>query len=262
MDAQTASAQFQKADSLFRQGQYGEALSILSQLNRDFPNQKNIMYAAALCMEKTGSIDEAKMLCQHMIRNFDSQKARELLNYLEVAPRIAVQPAGTIEIPDEPRYAQRARPVMPQQKAAGGNAYIITGIVAATLLAVSLPLIMLPGEDADLSNLTGFMAVLLLSGITLQVVFSYVLKRICENADSEPGILIWIPILQIFPLLRAAQMSYFWLLMLFVPFIGGIVFSLALWVKICQACDKPAWLAILIFVPGLNIGLMLYLAFY
>lgn len=261
MDAQTASAQFQKADSLFRQGQYGEALSILSQLNRDFPNQKNIMYAAALCMEKTGSIHEAKMLCQHMIRNFDSQKARELLNHLETAPRIAVQPAGIIEIPDEPGYAQRARPVMPQQKAAGGNAYIIIGIVAATLLAIILPFMMMPSKNVYETDFSGFLAVLLLSGITLQVVFSYVLKRICENADAEPGILIWIPILQIFPMLRAAQMSYFWLLMLFVPFIGGLVFSLVLWVKLCQACDKPAWIAILLLVPGLNIGVLLYLAF-
>jgi len=230
-------------------------------LNQEFPNQKNIMYAAALCMEKIGSVDEAKMLCRHMIRNFDSQKARELLNYLEVAPRIAVKTGDDAAFPNEPAGAQRARPGMPPREASGGNAYIIIGIVAATLLAVILPFMMMPSGDVDASDLTGFLVVLLLSGITLHVVFSYVLKRICENADSEPGILIWIPILQIFPMLRAAQMSYFWLLMLFVPFVGGLVFSLVLWVKLSQACDKPAWLVILLLVPGLNIGVLLYLAF-
>jgi len=88
MNSESAKQRFQEANRLFKNRQYEKALELLQQLNREFPNTENIMYAAALSLEKLGSIDEAKYLCHSMIRNFESVRAQELLNHLEVAPRV------------------------------------------------------------------------------------------------------------------------------------------------------------------------------
>ena len=264
MDATTAKEKFTLADQLYRQGHYEEALAVLSELNKEFPNTKNVMYPAALCMEKLGRIEEAKMLCHSLIRSFDSQKARELLNYLEVAPRVAVQ---TVPVPE----AMVAPPVMTGKTApvpssgSNRNLYIIIGVVLGVALLVGLPFIFgrpeTPSSGAPSSTENTVVFLVVLFGIGIYTVFCYLMKCICENAGSEPGALIWVAILQIIPTMRAADMSFWWLVAIFIPFVGGIIFTGVLWVKLCQACNKPAWLGILALLPLLNLGLIFYLAF-
>jgi len=61
MNSESAKQRFQEANRLFKNRQYEKALELLQQLNREFPNTENIMYAAALSLEKLGSIDEANI---------------------------------------------------------------------------------------------------------------------------------------------------------------------------------------------------------
>jgi len=115
----------------------------------------------------------------------------------------------------------------------------------------------------------------------------YCLRLICLNANSEPGFLVWLPVLQIFPMLRAAQMSG-WFAMLPVISIGSliVVFPLlqlgqippwlyalggipllmvfvSLWwcLRIAQACGKGTMTGILLFLPITGFFAFLYLAF-
>jgi hypothetical protein len=88
----------------------------------------------------------------------------------------------------------------------------------------------------------------------------YCLKLICEKAGSEPGLLIWLPVLQIFPMLRAAGMSQWWFLGFCVPGINLI--AQILWaVKISEARGKSIWTAICLILPVTNVFAFLYLAF-
>lgn len=96
--------------------------------------------------------------------------------------------------------------------------------------------------------------------IGLYIFFAYCLKKICEKAGSKPGVMIWIPVLQIFPLLRAANMSCWMVLLMIIPIVNIIV-SVVMWVNICKARGKSPWLVILFFIPLLNIGIIIYLAF-
>lgn len=85
-------------------------------------------------------------------------------------------------------------------------------------------------------------------------------KLICEKAGKEPGPLIWIPVLQNLPMLRAAGMSGWWFLALFVPVLN--IFAALVWcVKIAEARNKNGWLALLLILPVTNIVAFLYLAF-
>ena len=75
-----------------------------------------------------------------------------------------------------------------------------------------------------------------------------------------PGVLIWIPILQIVPMLQAAKMPV-WMIVLFLVPLVNLIIGIMMWVKICQARGKSGWLVILLFVPIVNLIFVSYLAF-
>lgn len=86
----------------------------------------------------------------------------------------------------------------------------------------------------------------------------YCYKRICEKCGVTPGLLIWIPILNLIPLFRAAKMSVWLILLLIVPVVGFIIYILFC-VKICEARGKGALGVILVLlVPIIGVP---YLAF-
>jgi uncharacterized membrane protein YhaH (DUF805 family) len=115
--------------------------------------------------------------------------------------------------------------------------------------------------------------------------FCFCCMLICKKTSNEPGILVWLPVLQVFPLLRAAGMSGWWFFLflaaplgmapllawqpgmsewwfLLVPLLGlnaivGIVWS----VRICQTRGKSGWLGLLFLLPVTNLFVFLYLAF-
>jgi hypothetical protein len=130
--------------------------------------------------------------------------------------------------------------------------------------------------------------------LVIHLFFSFCLKLICVKAGSEPGALVWLPLLQIIPALRAAGMSAAWLLAWLLPvlamfglagimasgqpalmatgfvaamivagvgsvaaFIGQILWCF----KITSARGKSLLVAILLLLPVLNFFAFLYLAF-
>jgi len=85
------------------------------------------------------------------------------------------------------------------------------------------------------------------------------LKRICLNAGSQPGFLVWLPILQIFPLLRAAQMPAWWFVIFLLPVLN--VLAHILWCfRIVKACGKGSLVAVFLILPVTNVLAFLYLA--
>ena len=97
-------------------------------------------------------------------------------------------------------------------------------------------------------------------GLAVYVFFCFCYKRICEKTGHQPGVLIWIPIVQLIPLLRVARMAEWMIILLLIPLVNIVVFVM-MWTKICQARGKSPWLVILIFVPIANLVFIPYLAF-
>ena len=98
-------------------------------------------------------------------------------------------------------------------------------------------------------------------GVGLIYLFGcFCLKSICEKAGYEPGALIWLPILQMIPMFRAAGMSAWWVLACFVPLLNLV--ATILWCfKIAKARGKGVLVAIALLLPALNLFAILYLAF-
>ncbi len=78
MDTATSREKFKEADALFRAGDYQPALTVLEALNRYHPNQKNILYPAAMCLDKLGRSKEALPICTQLIQSFQDPRASAL----------------------------------------------------------------------------------------------------------------------------------------------------------------------------------------
>lgn len=94
----------------------------------------------------------------------------------------------------------------------------------------------------------------------LHIFFSYCSMLICKKSGTEPGILVWLPILQMIPLIRAAGMSGWWFLGCFVPVLNIIV--QVLWaINIAKARGKGSFTTFMLILPLTNVLAFLYLAF-
>lgn len=91
---------------------------------------------------------------------------------------------------------------------------------------------------------------------TLYLFFSYCCHLICIKSKKAPSALVWFPILKWIPLLRAAEMSRWWLLILWLPIVP-IVWAF----KIAKARGMSAWVSIFLILPGTSPFAFLYLAF-
>lgn len=124
----------------------------------------------------------------------------------------------------------------------------------------------------SMSKLTSFSATsawrlgvaVLLVGLALvlgmYLFYCYCLKLICIKAGHTPGFLIWLPVLQLFPALRAADMSPLWFIAFFVPVLN--VVAVIVWcLKIVEARRKSVLVAILLILPVTDLFAFLYLAF-
>lgn len=129
--------------------------------------------------------------------------------------------------------------------------------------AESLPATWNGGQPAPFKLPANAKQILLIAlGIVLlmQVFFSYCAMLICKKAGMEPGILIWVPIVQTIPLIRAAGMSGWWFLGCFVPVLNIVV--QVLWaINIAKARGKGTFTTIMLILPITNILAFLYLAF-
>ena len=104
------------------------------------------------------------------------------------------------------------------------------------------------------------LGIVLLVCLMIYLFYSYCCMLICRKAGHPPGLLVWLPVLQLFPMLRAAGMSCWWLLAFLVPVLNlvpGILWAL----KIAKARGKSVWIGVLLLLPVTNLFAFLYLAF-
>jgi hypothetical protein len=119
----------------------------------------------------------------------------------------------------------------------------------------------LPVDVAQVSSLSPRVIGLTL-GVALAVYlcFCYCAMLICQKSGSPPGGLIWVPFLQAIPLLRAANMSPWWLMAGLVPLLNLVV-QMVWSVRIVQARGKSLAAAVFLHLPITALFAFLYLAF-
>ena len=102
--------------------------------------------------------------------------------------------------------------------------------------------------------------VIFVIALALYLFSSFCYKRICEKCGVTPGVLVWIPIARLVPLLEVAKMPV-WMIILFLIPLANLVVFFMMWAKICAARGRSGWLVVLFIVPIANLVLIPYLAF-
>jgi hypothetical protein len=82
---------------------------------------------------------------------------------------------------------------------------------------------------------------------------------ICRKTHIAPGPLVWVPIFQLIPLLRAANMPRVWFFCYFIPVLN-IVALIVLSINIVKTRGKNPWVAFLLILPPTSVFAFLYLA--
>jgi hypothetical protein len=88
----------------------------------------------------------------------------------------------------------------------------------------------------------------------------YCWMLICRKTGNPGGILVWLPVLQLFPILRAAGMSGWWFLAFCLPLLN-LIASIVLCFNIAKARGKSAWVGLFLLLPITSLFAFLYLAF-
>lgn len=109
-DGKESREKFKRADLLFREEKFGEALALLTELDAAHPNTRNILVPMALCLDRLGRKDEALPLCELLVRRFADTRARELLERLRLPRALSavhvddllgdLEYAGAYDLPD------------------------------------------------------------------------------------------------------------------------------------------------------------------
>lgn len=115
----------------------------------------------------------------------------------------------------------------------------------------------------------------------------YCFSLICRKSGTNPGLAVWLPILQMFPILKAAGMRSWWfftfllasiapfaslsvfksvgpspyLLLFLIPHLVAAIGTIVWCFKICPARGVGSWVGVLLLLPISNIFAFLYLAF-
>jgi len=94
----------------------------------------------------------------------------------------------------------------------------------------------------------------------LHISFATCFWLICRKTHNAPGLLVWVPFLQLIPLLRAANMPRVWFFAYFIPIVN--IIPLIVWcIKIVKSRGKSSWVAFLLILPPTSLFAFLYLAF-
>lgn len=105
--------------------------------------------------------------------------------------------------------------------------------------------------------------IIILGGTLLLLAYAFLCfccALLCQKTGIKPGVLVWLPFLQVVPLLRAASMSPWWVAAMFVPLLNLVAY--VLWcARIVRARNKTLPLLILLLFPPTTLFAFAYLAF-
>ena len=122
-------------------------------------------------------------------------------------------------------------------------------------------------SKAQMAQVRAFMAanpmavgIVLGSWAVSYIFFASCFWCICRKTHIAPGPLVWVPILWLIPLLRAANMPRVWFFAFFIPGIN-LIASIVFAIKLVKSRGKNPWLAVPLLLPPITLLVFLYLAF-
>ena len=166
MDQNDALEKYRQADTLMEEERYHEALAVLDELYAAYPNEKELIYIRALCLEKVDRKQEAWGLAKRLIELHDDPRGREIQTRLEGIQQPVVPPplpfatdAAASAIPTAAAgdpfdiggvMAPPPPPIeVASAKSSGSTKYVIMAVVVLLLLVGATLLAVLDGGEEE-----------------------------------------------------------------------------------------------------------------
>jgi tetratricopeptide (TPR) repeat protein len=273
------------AIQLYNSGKFGEAVNYLREYVDQRPDPKGY-YLLGYALYKLKRFDEAEEYFNqaYLIDPAFSPEASGLPKSPVKGKRhkskvhdpaaAVTPPQETIASTDEPSKKESEEPasaavpaqVKPQQGAQRPPTEQMTQPAPHALPSMPKGMMKsgqsMPGLAPGLLTgvLAGFATFFIVIGIVLYLFTAYCLYRIAQKTNVEAAWTAWIPLLQLWALVASAGKQWWWILLLFVPFVNIIV-ATYLWICITENLGQNKWLGLLMLLPMINFLFMAYLAF-
>lgn len=118
---------YRRARKLFSKNLVAEALDLLDQVERAYPNTPHVMFSRAVCMARLGRLDEARALCNMSEAMHGDAAARELRGKID-SYKAATAP--TIVLPQYEEAAPGTPPWVPYMTGAVVVIFTFLGVLA------------------------------------------------------------------------------------------------------------------------------------
>jgi hypothetical protein len=96
--------------------------------------------------------------------------------------------------------------------------------------------------------------------IAFYAYFAVALQTMAKKTNTPNGWMAWIPLLNVYLLLKVGGKPGWWLILLLIPLVN-IVILIMVWMAVAERLNKPSWVGILMIIPGANVIVPGYLAF-
>ncbi len=93
----------------------------------------------------------------------------------------------------------------------------------------------------------------------LYVYNAFALMTIANRTYTENAWMAWIPVLNIYLMVKIAEKPWWWLIIIFIPILGIIPYILV-WMRISERLGKSPWLGVLMILPVVSLVVIGYLA--
>lgn len=127
VDREEAKVKFQDADRLFQSKHFDEALRVLTDLNRAFPNERHVLYPLARCLTGLKRYPEAREVSERLVKEFRYMPAQELVDRIDRLQafddpdvQTPVLPSGLDDIMRTPSSFGGSQPQKPATSAGSG----------------------------------------------------------------------------------------------------------------------------------------------
>ncbi|MEW6108279.1 MAG: tetratricopeptide repeat protein [Nitrospirota bacterium] len=266
--------EYDKALKYYYSGKYKEAVTLLKEYVKKHP-EPEAYYRIGYALYELGRYDEANEYFKEAYL-IDPMFSPEIAAPAQISPeqdpgKISKPPAEQAPAVSKTAPAE-ARPLEPGKKpepapqlpAKQPEPRVVPQGVPAP--PMQLPPMPMPKEGIPkipsglFALMAGFMTIFIVMGIALYIYMSLCHFLIAKKLNVPASWMAWVPILQIWPPVGSAGKPWWWILLLFIPFVNFFV-SVYLYMCISENLGRNKWLGLLILVPIVNFIWLGVLAF-
>jgi len=96
--------------------------------------------------------------------------------------------------------------------------------------------------------------------VVIYLCAAYCLQRIAGKTQTPHGWMAYIPVLNLYLMCKIAGKPVWWIILMFIPIVN-IVILILVYMAIAKAVGKPEWTGILQIIPVVNLVILSWWAF-